>query len=80
MSFEDIKAAREKRAAKQAAKDSPTVKGKHGRKRKNPLPEVTTAKKIHWNEMDVAEDEIAAGLGDYCSVFQLNPSMEEELP
>jgi hypothetical protein len=79
MSFEDIEAAREKRAAKQVARDSPAAKGKRGTKRRTPLPEAKKAKKISRNEMDGAEAEIAtAVLGDYCSVFQLEPSTAEE--
>jgi hypothetical protein len=66
MSYEDIKEARAKRAAKEAAAAS----NKQGRKRKS-APAGSKAKKARKSEVEVVEDEIAAeGIRNYCSVFQ----------
>jgi hypothetical protein len=71
MSYKDIVEVQEKRAAKEAAKDTSAAKGSRGRKRKNPMPEATKAKKVRRSEAEVAEEEIAAaGLEDHCSVLQ----------
>jgi hypothetical protein len=71
MSYEDIKEAREKRVAKEAAQETATASGKRGRKRKSPAPAGANAKRARRSEVEVAEDEItAAGLGDHCSVLQ----------
>ena len=71
MSYEDIVEAQGKRAAKEAAKEAAAAKGKLGRKRKNPMPEATKAKKVRRSEAEVAEEEIAAaGLEDHCFVLQ----------
>ena len=68
MSYEDIVKAKEERAAKEAA----AATGKRGRKRKSTAPAGTKAKRARRSEVEVAEDEIAAGgMGNYCSVLQL---------
>lgn len=70
MSYEDIEDARAKRSARQQATGG---KAKRGRKRKSPTPEAGKAKKARRSEVEVAEDEIAAGgMGDYCSVLQVD--------
>jgi len=72
MSYEDIKEARRNRAAKDAAKEAAAASGKSGRKRKSPVPAGQKAKKVRRSEVEVAEDEIAAGgMGDYCSILRL---------
>lgn len=73
MSYEDIEEARAKRAAKEAAAASK----KRGRKRKgSALAAGVRAKKARRSEVEVAEDEIAAGgMGNYCSVFQQDGSL-----
>ena len=72
MSYEDIVEAQAKRAAKEAAKEGATVKGKRGRKRKIPAPVDAPAKRTKRSELEIAKDEIEAeGLGNYCSVLQL---------
>jgi sRNA-binding protein len=77
MSYEDIKEAREKRAAKEAAKAS----GKRGRSRprKSALPAAgPKVIRTQRSEAEVAAEEVAAlGLGDYCSVLQFSPGSEE---
>ena len=71
MSYEDIEAARGKRAAKDAAKEATTVSQKRGRKRKSPAPAGAKAKKARRSEAEVAGGEIAAaGLENHCSVLQ----------
>ncbi|KAF2804815.1 uncharacterized protein BDZ99DRAFT_373098, partial [Mytilinidion resinicola] len=68
MSYEDIVEAQAKRAAKDTAKEA--IKGKRGRKRKNPAPAGTKAKKARKSEAEVAADEIAAsGMESHCSVL-----------
>lgn len=68
MSYEDIVKAKEELAAKEAA----AATGKRGRKRKSTTPAGTMAKMARRSEVEVAEDEIAAGrMGNYCSVLQL---------
>lgn len=84
MSYNDIVEAQAKRAAKEAAreaaketiketiKEAAAIKGKCSRKRKGPGPAGATAKKARRSEAEAAKDEIAvAGIGSYCSVFQL---------
>ena len=67
MSYEDIEEERANRAAKEAAAASK----KRGRKRKSAAPAGVKAKKARGSEVEVAEDEIAAGgMGSYCSVPQ----------
>jgi hypothetical protein len=87
MSYEDLKEARVKRAAKEEATAG---RGKRGRKRKSaapeagaPEPKVKVARMIEppepWkapvarmSEAHVAEDEIGArGMENHCSVLQL---------
>ena len=69
MSYEDIEEARAKRAAKEAQETA--GKGKRGRKRKSPAPAGAKAKKARRSEVEVAEDEIAAGgMENHCSVLQ----------
>jgi hypothetical protein len=64
MSYEDIKEARAKRAAKEAT----AALKKRGRKRKSALAGAK-AKKARKSEVEVAEDEIAAEeMGNYCSI------------
>jgi hypothetical protein len=64
MSFGDIVAARSKRIARDAAKDSSVAKEKPGRKRKDTLP--ATRK----SEIEVAANEIAVGgMKEYCSLI-----------
>ena len=47
---------------------SMSLRGGTTRKRKSPAPAGVKAKKARKSEMEVAEDEIAAGgMGDYCS-------------
>lgn len=72
MSYEDIKVAQAKRAARDANKGTMVIKGKRGRKRKEPsLSIIGRPKKARKNEMEMAQDEIAAaGMEDYCSVIQ----------
>jgi hypothetical protein len=71
MSYEDIKEAQAKRAAKEAVKDSSAAKGRRGRKRKYPTPAVAKTKKARKSEVEIAEGEIAAtGMEGYCSVMQ----------
>ena len=72
MSYEDIEAARGKRAAKEAAKEAAaTASQKRGRKRESPAPAGAKAKKARRSEAEVAEDEIAAaGLENHRSVLQ----------
>lgn len=84
MSYNDIVEAQAKRAAKEVAreaaketiketiKEAAAIKGKCSRKRKGPGPAGATAKKARRSEAEAAKDEIAvAGIGSYCSVFQL---------
>jgi hypothetical protein len=69
MSYEDIIKAQ----AKQDAKDAlhVPVKGKRGRKRKNPVPVVAAVKRTWRTEVEVAKDEIEVmGQGSYCTVLQ----------
>lgn len=67
ISYEDIEEGRVKRAAKEAE----AATKKCGRKRACPTPTGAKAKKARRSEVEVAEDEIAAGgPGDYCSVLQ----------
>jgi hypothetical protein len=79
MSFEDIEEARQKRAAKEAAKEA-VIPGKRGRKRKGPTPAAEgKAKRARKGEVEVAEDEIAAaGLEKYCSVLRFLSSNRAE--
>jgi hypothetical protein len=73
MSYEDIKKAQAKRAAKEAVKKNAAVKGKRSRKRKTPAPELAKAKKAQRSEVEVAEYEIAAaGMSNYCSVLRFD--------
>jgi hypothetical protein len=60
MIYEDFEKTQAKRAAKQTVKDGVVVKG-WGRKRKSPVLEAAKAKKARSSEVDIAEDEIAAG-------------------
>lgn len=84
ISYDDIIEAQAKRAAKEAAreaaketiketiKEAAAIKGKCSRKRKCPGPAGATAKKARRSEAEATKDEIAAaGIGSYCSVFQL---------
>ncbi|KAF2190317.1 hypothetical protein K469DRAFT_760038, partial [Zopfia rhizophila CBS 207.26] len=65
MSYEDIKGERANRAAKEAA----AVSKKRGRKLRGST--LAKAKKARRSEVEVAEDEIAAGgMGNYYSFFQ----------
>jgi hypothetical protein len=67
MSYENLKEAREKRAAKEAAAGSEG----HSRKRKSLAAAEAKVKRVRRSEVEVAEDEIAAAcLGDHCSVLQ----------
>jgi hypothetical protein len=69
MSYEDIIKAQAKRDAKDAL--PVPVKGKRGRKRKNPVPVVAAVKRTQNSEVEVAKDEIEVmGLGSYCAVLQ----------
>jgi hypothetical protein len=71
MSYEDIEMAKAKRAAKESAKDDNTAESKRGRKRKSTVSETVKVKEARRSEVEIAEDEIAAGgMEDYCSVFQ----------
>jgi hypothetical protein len=70
MSYKDIVKAQLKRDVKDAL--PVPVKGKHGRKQKNPVPVVAAVKRTRKTEVEVAENEIEVmGLGSYCAVLQL---------
>ena len=67
MSYEDIEKERANRAAKEAAAASK----QRSRKCKSTAPAGTKAKKARRSDVEIAEDEIAAGgMGNYCSIFQ----------
>jgi len=67
ISYKDIEEERANRAAKEAAAASK----KRGRKRKSTASAGAKAKKARRSEVEVAEDEVAAGgIGNYCSVLQ----------
>ena len=67
MSYEDIQEARAKRAEKEQATAG---KGNRGRKRKNTVLVAAKSKRAR-SEVEIAEDEIAAGgMEYYCSVLQ----------
>ena len=74
MSYEDIEAARGKRAAKEAAKEAAAASGKRGRGRKPKSPTPSAGPKVkrtRISEVEAAEDEIATlGFGSHCSVLQ----------